>query len=191
MSALSGSITALLQSMREDDREAFDRLLPLVYPELRRIAHRELRRVGGARTLNTTALVHEAYLRLVDQSRAEWQDRFHFFAVSSRAMRQILVDQARRRGAAKRGGGGPPLPLDEGLAQAAGRPAEFLALDEALSRLGLVSDRLAQVVELRFFGGLSVEEIAQALGRDERTVRRDWEKARAILHESLAAGGAG
>ena len=167
-----------------------DRLTPLVYEQLRRIAHRQLRAEPVGHTLSTTALVHEAYLKLVDQTRAEWQDRSHFFAVASCAMRRILVDYARRYRAARRGGGDDgapvrPISLDNTEIPAAERADALVALDEALERLGRLDERQARVVECRFFGGLSEAETAAALGISQRTVAREWVTARGWLYQEL------
>ena len=168
-----------------------DRLVPLVYEQLRRVAHRQLEAERSGHTLSTTALVHEAYLKLVDQSRVQWQDRAHFFADASRAMRRILIDYARRHRAIRRGGqsdGTPPMPvsLDHVELPAAGRAEALLALDEALGRLGRVDERLAQVVECRFVGGLTETETATALGVSKRTVAREWAVAKGWLHQELS-----
>jgi RNA polymerase sigma factor (TIGR02999 family) len=179
-----GDITGLLAALREGDRAALDRLFPLVYRELHDRAHGQLARHRPGDTLSTTALVHEAYLKLTDSAHQTYQDRVHFFAVASRAMRQILVDYARRRMAVKRGGA-PPVTLDPELAADPGRPEELVALDEALGRLEALDERLARTVEMRFFGGLSVEETAAALGVSPRTVKRDWRKARAVLYQDI------
>jgi RNA polymerase sigma factor (TIGR02999 family) len=178
-------VTLLLRAFRQGDRGAFDRLVPLVYDDLRRIARRQLRRGGRAGTLNTTGLVHEAWLRLVDQSQAEWQDRGHFLAVAARAMRQITIDHARRRLAAKRGGGAPREELDESRLPGAQRAEWLLALEEALEHLARHNERLVRVVECRFFAGFSEEETAEALGVSLRTAQRDWLRARAWLREEL------
>jgi RNA polymerase sigma factor (TIGR02999 family) len=184
-----GEITALLAALRAGDRSALDRLYPLVYAELRERAHGQLARFRPGDTLSTTALVHEAYLKLAGSVRQSYQDRVHFFAVASKAMRQILLDYARRAVAAKRGGSeGRPASLDPALAPDPGRPEELLALDEALDRLAALDERLARIVELRFFGGLSVEETAEAVGASPRTVKRDWRKARAFLFDALQDG---
>jgi RNA polymerase sigma factor (TIGR02999 family) len=177
-------VTRLLAELREGRREVLDRLFPLVYEELRRVAHRH---VGSGRdpTLRTTELVHEAYLKLVDQSRAQWRDRAHFFAVASMAMRQILVDRARHRRAEKRGGDRRRVVFDEEALPVEDQAEALLEVDEALTRLATLDDRLARVVECRFFGGLTDEETADALGVTARTVRRDWVKARALLHAEL------
>ncbi len=178
-------ITGLLLAWRGGDGSAFDRLFPLVYAELRRIAHRQLGRERSDHTLGTTALVHEAYLKLVDQTRAQITDRAHFFAVAARAMRRILVDYARRHRAAKRGGAATSVSLDETTVVADQRADALLALDEALMRLADVDDRLSRVVECRFFGGLTEDETADALGITARTVRRDWVKAKGWLAHAL------
>ena len=162
-----------------------DRLLPLVYDELRRIAHRQLGRERTGHTLSTTALVHEAYLRLVDQTRARWVDRAHFFAVAAGVMRRILVDYARRFRAAKRGGDAQRVDLDLAEVSLEERSEMVINLDEALGRLAELNPRLSQVVEYRFFGGMTEEETAEALGVTDRTVRRDWIKAKAWLSREL------
>jgi RNA polymerase sigma factor (TIGR02999 family) len=180
-------ITQLLIDLRGagGDGAAMDRLLPVVYEELRRIARRQL---GGERpdhTLSTTALVHEAYLRMADQTRLEWQDRAHFFAAAAQAMRRILVDYARRHRAEKRGGGRAQVTLDDAMVAAGERADQLVALDEALTRLAALDPRLARVVECRFFAGLTEEETAEALGITDRTVRRDWVKAKGWLLAEL------
>ena len=178
-------VTALLLELRDGDQTMVDALFPLVYDELREIAHRHLRHESPGQTLSTTALVHEAYLKLVDQTRTEWQDRAHFCAVAARAMRRILVDRARRRHAQKRGGRQRPLPLDESRVSVDEQATLIVALDDALERLAALRERLAQVVELRFFGGLTEQETAEILGVSTRTVRRDWVKAKAWLFREL------
>jgi RNA polymerase sigma factor (TIGR02999 family) len=160
-------------------------VISLVYQELRRVARRHLRREDAGHTLGTTALVNEAYLRIADLRQMEWQDRAHFLAMASRAMRRVLVDHARRYRAGKRGGGQGPVSLDEALVVAPDNMETVLAVDEALGRLGALSPRLAQVVEYRFFGGMTEEEMAVALGVTPRTVQRDWVKARGWLRETL------
>lgn len=182
----AGPITDLLLQVRVGDASAMDRLFPLVYDEMRRRAHRALQREHPDHTLGTTGLVHEAYLKLVDQTRVGWKDRAHFFAVAALAMRRILVDYARRHRRAKRGGGVSPVTLDEGAVSLDERAENLVALDEALTRLGELNPRLSQVVECRFFGGLTEEEIAEALGVTTRTVKRDWAKARGWLYQELA-----
>lgn len=183
---VEGEITDRLVSLRDGDSEAMNRLIPLVYDRLRALAHARLAgRTPGA-SLDTTGLVHEAYLRLVDQSRAAYRDRVHFFAVAATAMRQIIVDRARRRGAVKRGGG---LLVASSRADEAGsdsRAEEILAVHEALDRLASLDARLAKMVELRFFAGLSIEETGEVLGIDSRTVNRDWQMARALLFRHLS-----
>ncbi len=183
------AVTALLAEADAGNVEALDRLIPLVYDELRRIAHAQLRRERQDHTLNTTALVHEAYLRLVDQTRVHWRDRAHFFGVAALAMRRILVNYAEARRAAKRGGGATPVPLDEALLVLDDRQVdELLALDEALNRLRAFNPRGAQVVEYRFFAGLGYEEIAALMDVSAITVRRAWGAARAWLRRELADG---
>jgi RNA polymerase sigma factor (TIGR02999 family) len=181
-------ITELLLECRNGGPDAYERLLPLVYEQLRAVARSQLRRERDGHTLSPTALVHEAYLKLVDPSGLEVRDRAHFFAVAARAMRQVLIDHARRHQAPKRGGDLQRVDLDA-VEIAAGERAEvLLALDEALGRLGALNPRLSQLVELRFFGGLTEEETAEVLGVTSRTVRRDWIKARGWLHEEIARG---
>lgn len=167
-------------------RDALDQLLPVVYEQLRVIAHRHLAASDRGGTLQTTGLVHEAYLKLVDQSRARWNDRAHFFAIASLAMRHVLVDRAKARVRQKRGGGGARVSLDVEQIPADDQPEALLQLDEALSKLAEVEPRLARVVECRFFAGLSEEEIAEALDVTTRTVQRDWAKARVLLRRALA-----
>lgn len=177
-------ITQLLGRARDGDRRAVDELLPQVYDRLRQLAHRYLAG-DAAQTLNTTALVHEAYLCLVNQRDAVWQDRAHFLGYAATAMRHILVDHARRRGAQKRGGGQVALDWQSTEVPVECIAGEMVALDAALSRLGELDTRLARVVELRFFAGLSVEETAAVLGITSRSVVRDWNKARLFLHHAL------
>jgi RNA polymerase sigma factor (TIGR02999 family) len=170
--------------------------MTLVYEELRAMARRQLRNWRHGQTITTTVLVHEAYLKLVDHGSATWEDRSHFFSVASLAMRQILVDSARRRVAKKRGGKDVRITLDEfrlGGAEpdAEARAVEVLAIDRALTSLSALNTRLSQLVELRFFAGLTEEETAEVMGTSERTVRRDWRKARAFLFQALGGQGAG
>lgn len=181
------SITELLVQLRGDNPEAFDRLYSLVYEELARIAHRQLRGERPDHTLGTTGLVHETYLKLVDHSRMEWNDRAHFYAVAARAMRRILVDYARQYRALRRGGGLRRVALTEEVSIAE-RGETLLALDEALGRLSALNQRLSQVVECRYFAGLTEEETAEALGVTTRTVQRDWAKARGWLYLELREG---
>lgn len=186
-----GEITRLLQAHHRGEREAFDRLVPLVYDRMRRIARGQLARQGRGHTLSTTALVHEAYVQLVAETGVNWQDRSHFYAICARAMRRILVDYARRRHARKRGGSAAHVALDDEIA-GTGHPAEvILAVDSALDRLAAFNPRLAQVVECRTFAGLTEEETAQALNTSLRTVQREWTRARAWLRKELGdrAGG--
>jgi RNA polymerase sigma factor (TIGR02999 family) len=179
------SITDLLLQVRHGNPDAMDRLFPLVYGELHRIAHWQLQGERPGHTLGTTGLVHETYLKLVDQNRVEWRDRGHFFALAARAMRRILVDYARRYQAIRRGGGVRPLALRDDDAATDERGETLLALDEALERLAALNPRLSQVVECRYFGGLTEEETAEALGVTTRTVERDWAKARGWLFLEL------
>jgi RNA polymerase sigma factor (TIGR02999 family) len=176
-------ITELLAAWREGDKGAVARLMPLVYEELRALARRQL--PGRGETLRTTALVHEAYLKLARRSRLAVQDRHHFFAIAAKAMRQLVVDHARRRMAAKRGGPLRALSLADADVPIREKAAEIIALDEAMDRLAALDESLSRVVELRFFAGLSVEETADALDCSPRTVKRDWRKARALLHAEL------
>ena len=187
------SVTEALVALRNRAPGAMDRLMPLVYEQLRRIAHRQLGSEATGHTLSTTGLVHEAYLRLADQTRAQWQDRARFFAVAAVAMRRVLVDYARRHRAARRGGSREdgalrPVSLEDVEIPVAERAAVIIALDEALDQLSLMDARLAQIVECRFFGGLTEAETAVALGVSQRTVARDWVTARAWLHQELRGG---
>jgi RNA polymerase sigma factor (TIGR02999 family) len=180
-------VTELLLALRGGSAGVVDRLYPLVYEELRRIAHRALRGERTGHTLGTTGLVHEAYLGLVDQTRLEYRDRAHFYGIAARAMRHILVDYARRHGAAKRGGNQRAIALDEAILAVEDRAEALLALDEALGELETVDPRLGQVVQCRFFGGLTEEETGEVLGVTARTVRRDWLKAKGWLYHHLSA----
>jgi RNA polymerase sigma factor (TIGR02999 family) len=185
-----GRVTALLAAWCDGDPAARERLLPLVYDDLRRAARRRLGREGRAHTLSATALVHEAYLRLVGQRSSRWESRAQFLAVASEVMRRVLVDHARRRLAAKRGGGRAGVTLEPSPAVAE-REVDVLALDLALRELAGLDPRSARVVELRFFGGLSIEEAASALGVSHATVEREWTAARAWLYRRLRADAAG
>jgi len=185
------SVTAALRAWRGGDARAQDELMQLVYPELHRRAERLLARERPGHTLQPTALISELYLRLVDQRQAQWQDRAHFFAIAARLMRRVLLDHARRHGAGKRGGHVRPVPLDLAGELPADAPRELEALDEALGDLAALDATAAAVVELRFFGGMSVEETATVLGSSTATVGRQWRAARAWLHSRLAADGAG
>ena len=182
----SHEITQLLLAWSEGDGEALDRLAPLVYAELRRLAKSYMRKERARHTMQTTALIHEAYLRLIDAGQVEWRNRAHFFGVAARAMRQILVAMARERGYQKRGGGALQVSLDEAMMIDEGRGDDLVALDEALAALAQIDARKSQVVEMRFFGGLTEEEIAAALGVSTETVRRDWRLARSWLRRKLS-----
>lgn len=179
--------TLLLRAWGEGDREALDRLAPLVYQELHRLARGYMAHERPNHTLQATALVNEAYLRLIDARQVHWQDRAHFLAICARAMRQILVDHARSRAARKHGGGQALLQFDETLGIPQTSHSQLLKLDDALNRLAQLDPRKSQVVELRFFGGLSLEETAAALKTSPRTVKRDWQLARAWLFRELSA----
>ncbi len=185
-------ITEALAALSRGAPEAMDRLMPLVYQELKRIAHRQLRAEAGGHTLSTTAVVHEAYLRLAEQSRVQWIGRGQFFALAARAMRRVLIDYARQHAAGRRGGPGRSAValefLEQGDSPAISVPQRadsLLALDEALDALHRMDERLARVVECRFFAGLTEMETSEALGVSQRTVARDWQMARAWLHEAL------
>jgi RNA polymerase sigma factor (TIGR02999 family) len=188
---LPTGITELLQECRSGQRDVLDRVFSLIYEELRRLARGHLRREAEGHTLSTTALVHEAYLRLVDVNRMEWRDRVHFLSMASRAMRRILIDHARQRLALRHGGGARPVTLEEALVASDLPPEELLALDDALERLGALNPRLVSVVECRYFGGMTEEETAEALAVTSRTVRRDWIKARGWLRQALDPGATG
>ncbi len=181
-------ILEVLAAARRGDESAVERLFPVVYAQLRYTASRELRRWHPGLTLNTTALVHEAYIKLIGRSKLEVNDRNHFFALSARAMRQIVVDHVRNRRAKKRGGDEKPLSLHESRLGSDGRAVDVLALNRALEALAARSERLGKLVELRFFGGFTFEESADILGLSRRTAHRDWRKARAFLYSEL--GGA-
>lgn len=176
--------TEVLNALR-GGRESLDQLMVVLYDELRDIAHRHRAARGDFETIATTALVHEAYLKLVDQSSARWNDRAHFLAIAAVAMRHILVDRARARMSLKRGNGYGPVTMDDAMVASTGEPEAMLQIDDALTHLGRVDARLARVVECRFFGGMTNEEIAEALGIASRTVERDWIKARILLRDAL------
>ena len=178
-------VTGLLVSWAEGDRGALDQLIPLVYQELRRLAHRELRREDSNATLVTTALVHEAYLRLVDQSRARLESRAHFLNVAAQMMRRVLVDAARKRRTVKRGSGAPPVALDDVNEPRIAPDEHLLELDEALTRLETFDPHLSRVVDLRYFGGLTLDETAEILGVSTTTAWRDWNTARAWLYDQM------
>ena len=181
-------ITQLLAAWSDGDREALDRLLPLVESELHQLARRYMSRERPDHTLQATALVNEAYLRLIDQTRVRWQNRAHFFAIAAQMMRRVLVNYAKARHRGKRGGDARKIALDEAAELTDERAAELVALDEALGELAKVDERKARVVELRYFGGLSVEEAAEVLKVSPETVKRDWQRARAWLHRELERG---
>jgi RNA polymerase sigma factor (TIGR02999 family) len=179
-------VTELLIEWREGDENALDRLMPLVYQELRRMAAHYMRGEREGHTLQASALVNEAYLRLADHRNMQWQNRAHFFGVASQAMRRILVDHARTRGYQKRGGGAEKVALDEAMVVSAAPEADIVALDEALHELARFDERKSRIVELRYFGGLSVEETAEVLGVAPITVTRDWNTAKAWLLRELS-----
>jgi RNA polymerase sigma factor (TIGR02999 family) len=181
-------VTQLLSDWGAGDQEALKRLMPIVYDELHRLAKGYLQRHPPGSTLQSTALVHEAYLRLADKKEVQWHDRAHFFAVSARIMRCILVDHARSRGSLKRGGGAYTLALDEALSSAEMQDVNLIALDQALSRLGGYDPRLHQVVELRFFGGLSIEETGRVLNIAPATVKRNWNVAKTWIYREMTGG---
>lgn len=180
------NITQLLVDWRNGDQEALNQLMPLVYEELRRMANYYMRNERKGHTLQTSALVNEAYLRLVDHENIQWQNRSHFFGLAAQAMRRILVDHARSRNYQKRGGGAEQVSLDEAATLAEDRAAELIALDDALQELAKFDQRKSRIVEMRYFGGLSGEEVAEALGISTATVSRDWETAKAWLLRELS-----
>ena len=182
----ASELTILLDDWKHGDPSALEKLTPLIYDELRRIAHRYARREQNGHTLQTTALVNEAYLRLAGSEVPDWQNRSHFFAVSAQVMRHILIDHARRRRTLKHGGDAQQVSLREASLMAEERAAELIALDEALEELATLDPRKVQVVELRYFGGLSLEETAESLGISLMTVRRDWRAAKAWLFKRLS-----
>jgi len=188
MSRLGGAanLTTLLLAWGRGDEAALDQLIPLVHDELRRLARRHMARERVGHTLQATALVNEAYLRLIEVNQVRWQDRAHFFAMASRVMRRILVDAARARGYQKRGGGAKKVSLDEALLVSAEPPQSLIALDDALNALAAFDLRKSQVVEMRFFGGLSVDETAEALRVSADTVMRDWRLAKVWLLRELS-----
>ena len=185
----SHNVTELLQDWSRGEREALDQLLPVVYNELHKQAARYLRRERAGHTLQPTALVNEAFLRLINQRDVRWQNRAHFFGLAAQLMRRILVDHARERLAAKRGGADIRLTLDEQVAAVGARDVDLLALDEALTRLAALDVRQSRIVELRFFSGLNVEETAEVLGVSPATVKLDWSMAKAWLRRELGTRG--
>lgn len=180
-----GDITRLLIVWSNGDLGAFDHLMPMVYDELKRIARSKLRQHGSDRILQPTSLVHEAYIRLVDQTRIEWRDRAHFYAIAANTIRRILVDDYRHRTADKRGGGARDISLSETDAVATEQSVDLLALDEAMEKLAAFDQRQVEIIDMRFFGGLTNEEIAEALGVSVKTVEREWKAAKAWLRSHL------
>ena len=191
MNQSSHEVTRLLRDWSGGDAGAAERLMPLVYEELRRLARSYLRRERSDHTLQPTALVNEAYLKLVDQSRVSWQDRHHFFGIAAQMMRRVLIDHARAHAAEKRGGPQGKVSLEEANVPTGERAMELVELDDALQRLAEVFPRKGKVVELRFFGGFSVEETADILGVSDKTVMREWESAKLWLYRQMDGGGAG
>jgi RNA polymerase sigma-70 factor, ECF subfamily len=184
----SRQITLMLKEWSDGKQEALDRLMPLVYDELRRQAQRFIRKERSGHTLQTTALIHEAYIKLIGNDQVDWQNRAHFFAIASQAMRRILVDHARTRHREKRGGAAEDLPIDDAIQiSTPQKSVDLIALDEALERLSLVDPRQAMVVEMRYFGGLTNDETAGVLGISNATVRNDWTMAKAWLHGQIAS----
>jgi RNA polymerase sigma factor (TIGR02999 family) len=181
-------VTQILQEVSGGDRDAPARLMPLVYDELRRLADHYLRQERPDHTLQPTALVHEAYLKLVDQTRVDWQNRAHFFGVAAQLMRRILVDHARRHRASKRGGFQQKLALDDAVDYSQPQDLDLVALDDALNALAQMDARQSQIVEMRFFGGLTIEETAEALGISPATVKVDWSMAKAWLRREISRG---
>ena len=190
MTSSGQAVTELLNQWAGGDQAAGEKVLPLVYGELRRIARRSMNRQGPAHTLQATALVHEAYMRLIGDSGRQWENRAHFYGVAAKAMRHVLVDYARAGGAKKRGGQDKPVALEDVFVISPERLAEVVALDDALTALAKLHPRQSQVVELRFFGGWSVEETAETLRVSAETVMRDWRAAKAWLYRELERAGA-
>jgi RNA polymerase sigma factor (TIGR02999 family) len=180
-----GVITQLLRAWGEGNKEALDKLIPIVYQELRRIASRQIRKESPGHTLQTTALINEAYCKLVDQKNVQWQNRSQFFGIAAKLMRRILVDHARAQSRTKRGGSAQKISLDDNIVVSPDRSAELLALDDALSRLAEFDPQKSRIVEMKFFGGLSNEEIAEVEQVSKRTVIREWRKARAWLFNAI------
>lgn len=187
MSAAPEEITQLLVSWSKGDEAALDQLIPLVYPQLRKLARTYMARQSPEHTLQTSALLNEAYLRLVDQQAVEWHDRAHFFAAAAQMMRHILIDHARSHHYAKRGAGAQHVPLDSVVIAGQQRASELVALDEALTRLAKLDERKSKIVELRFFGGLTVEETAEVLKLSPITIKREWRSAKAWLQSEIGA----
>lgn len=191
MNPPSHDVTRILRAWSDGDRGALDELIPLVYEELRRQAARYLRHERRDHTLQTTALIHEAYVRLVDQKDVRWQNRAHFFGVAAQLMRRILVDHARKNRALKRGGPADNLPLEEAATVSAGTDVDLVVLDEALTKLAAMDERKSRVVELKYFGGLTAEEAAEVLRVSPATIRHDWTLAKAWLRREIAGGNTG
>lgn len=189
MSVDSENVTQLLQDWSQGNQRALEELLPLIYNELRHLAHNFLYRERPGHTLQTTALVHEAYLKLIDQKDARWQNRSHFFAIAAQAMRRILIDSARRHTAMKRGGPQEKLSLDEVPEVSLEPNTKLLALDEALKALAEIDPEQSRIVELRYFGGLTIDETAEVMKTSPATIKREWAMARAWLHQALANNG--
>jgi RNA polymerase sigma factor (TIGR02999 family) len=189
MESSQEQVTQLLKDWGNGDQTALDKLLPMVYDELHRMARQYMARQNSGQTLQTTALINEAYLRLAGRQEKQWQNRAHFYGVAAQAMRCILVDRARARHAGKRGGWAQEVPLEEADAVSDRRVAELIALDDALKELARIDPRKCRIVELRYFGGLSVEETAEVLHVSPATVKRDWGLAKAWLHHALSKGG--
>ena len=184
----SEEVTQLLVAWSNGDKKAMDQLMPLVYQQLHRLARRRLVQEGPGHTLQTTALVHEAYLRLVGQKKSRWQNRAHFYAIAAQMMRRVLVDYARNRRCAKRGGGAQKMSFDEMMVVSGGNAASVVAVDEALTTLAQIDERKSKMVELRFFGGLSIEETAAVLGVSTDTIRRDWTFTKVWLQRAINGG---
>ena len=189
MASDSDKVTRLLLEWSDGNQQALEALVPLIYKELRNLAHNFLYRERPGHTLQTTALVHEAYLKLIDQNDARWQNRAHFFAIAAQAMRRILIDSARKHAAAKRGGPQEELSLDEAPDIALEPDIDLLKLDEALNELAKIDPRQSRIVELRYFGGLTIEETAEVISVSPATVKREWTMARAWLHQELTESG--
>lgn len=186
MKVSSENVTELLQGWRDGDKEALDKLMPLVYEELRRQAARYLRQERPGHTLQTTALIHEAYLRLIDQRKTKWENRAHFYGIAAQMMRRILVDHARTRGRLKRGGSSIRVSMSQAVALAEGPNLDIVAIEEALKRLEELDPHQSRIVELRFFSGLTVEETAEILGISAATVKREWRVAKAWLYREIS-----
>ncbi len=186
MSVPGPEVTQMLADWSNGNQQALNSLLPLVYDEMRRIASRYLRRERVGHTLQTTALVHEAYLRLIDQQQVNWQSRAHFYGIAAQMMRRILIDHAREQQADKRGGGMPKIAIDEALDAAEEKEVDLIALDDALNTLAKLDEQQSRIVELRFFGGLTIEETAAVLHISPATIKREWVMAKAWLHRELA-----